>query len=645
MRHPLLPVVALVALVILVCEGFFGLFSQWKDPSRSASHYANFVDGDQYWMRVHINDIPEERERTIRVTAEVLEIADSNESPHICNGKILVYFEKPSNVDVGDELLILTTPRLPNGSDNPHQFNYRRHLQRHGILYTAYVPASNYHIMAHSGYGFKARLTTLRQKLINVIHFSKLTPSQQGIAEALILGWDGDLDEKTQTKFRSAGITHLLCVSGLHVGIVALLVGWSLFFLSNRKVPRIIKGTIQILAIWAFVAITGMAPSAMRAGLMFSLIVLGQMFFTKPPTLNTVAASALIILVTNPLLLFDIGFQLSYSAVIAIILFTKPLENLIPIPESNKWATNLLFKLLKKIRTLLCVCLSAQLAVTPLTLFYFHNFSPYFLVANMTIVPFAALLLGSVLLMIIVCWWPLAFKAVGVIVSALISVTEHITSAVSSWPYALVEGIYFDQTMLVLSLVTIFIIGWLIVQPRWNTAFLSLVLITALTLYSRLIDYRCSLQLHFDIYNVGNRTAVEFFNGKVSTLLCDPNTASNPECIDFQTANNLIWRKAERTRIISLDSSYEDDRLFVKNRFIGFNNRTFRIVDRSNYRQLSASRPHIDYLLLRESPFITVSELLKQYSFDTIVITSQNSLRRRSAWKQECDSIGIPYIE
>lgn len=624
MRNPLLPIAALAALVILVCEGFFGIFSKWSDPSRSPSHYVHYVEDGDCWMRLRVDDIPEARRNTLRATATVLEVADSTGAVHPCQGKILLFFEKSSTVRAGDELVVLAAPRLPNGADNPHQFDYRRDLRRKGILRTAYIPSAACRVIAHSDKGLKAKTTVLRQRLIEVIHFSSLSPSQQGIAEALILGWRGDLDAETQSQFRTAGITHLLCVSGLHVGIVALIIGWCLGFLSNRRTMRIVKGSVQIAAIWLFVVVTGMAPSTMRAGLMFSLIVIGQMFFSRPPTLNAIAASALILLAVNPLMLFEVGFQLSYCAVIAIVVLVRPLEELMPLPDGESRVGHLLFRLLKKIRTLLCVSLVAQLATTPLTLFYFHSFPPYFLVANMIIIPFATLLLGSILLMIAVSWWPLAFKAAGWVVSALLSATEYITSTVSSWPNALIENIYFDGPMLVISASIVLTAGWLLLKPRWSTAAIALATTLVLVLYARTVDARCAVQRHCDIYNVGNRTAIEFFIGKESILLCDSATAANPHSIDYQTANNLIWHKAKRTHILALDTTYEDANIIIKNRFVGFDGKSMRIVDRSNCTQRSLHRVKLNYLLLRESPYVTIEELKQQYDFDSLIYVNSD---------------------
>ena len=339
-------------------------------------------------MRVRLVSLPEERNRSLRILAEVLEIADSNEVIQSCQGKMLLYVEKSETpLRHGDELLLLATPDLPSADDNPHQFNYRQYLKNKGILYTDYIPSSSFRVIGHNGSDFMTIVSDIRLRFINVIRNSRLTPSQQGIAEALLLGWDNDLDSETESHFRDAGITHLLCVSGLHVGIIALLAGHLLFFLSNRRRSRLFKGLFQLTIIWVFVILTGLSPGTMRAGLMFSLVVLGQMLFSRPPTLNTIAASALILLVVNPLLLFDVGFQLSYCSVFAIVTLTPHLEELIPLPSSEGKLPSLVLWLLRKLRALFCVSLAAQLAITPLTLFYFHQFPLYFLLANMVVVP------------------------------------------------------------------------------------------------------------------------------------------------------------------------------------------------------------------------------------------------------------------
>lgn len=395
MKQPLLPAVIVIALIIFVSEALFGAITLLCDPTRSDAHYSHYI-GDQNWMLVRVTDIPSRRAHSWRITAEALEIKDSTGENHPCKGKVLFYLldeDSPTpekshpSIERGDELLVHCTLQTPSGVENPHQFDYHKHLLHKGISHTAFLKDGCYSIVGHSNGNTIAWLMNFRYRLINIIQSSHLSPEQQGIAESLLLGYRNDLDANTQDNFRSAGITHLLCVSGLHVGIIAGLIGFCLKFLGNRRPWRITRGIIQLVCIWFFVALSGMAPSAMRSGLMFSFIVVGNILYARPPTTNAVAASAIVLLLIKPILLFDIGFQLSYSAVFGIIACHQPLCTLIPHPQRRKSIKSYSLRLLYGLWALACLSIVAQLSTLPLTLYYFHQFSPYFLVANISIIP------------------------------------------------------------------------------------------------------------------------------------------------------------------------------------------------------------------------------------------------------------------
>lgn len=644
MKHPLLPASLLLVVVILICEGLFGLFSLWSDPIRSAQHYSHSLS-DNNFLLVKVSESPTKGNNSIHAVSQVLQVIDSNGNTFQTRGKILLYLSPEVSVAYGDTLFLLTNPERPSPASNPHQFDYRRHLARKGITHTAYVPAKNIVVVGNDSHGFRSAIQKLRLGLINAIRYSSLSSSQQGIAEALILGWDDDLSPDTKNNFQRAGITHLLCVSGLHVGIVAMIVGYCLFFLRRRRWQRILRGCTQLMVLWFFVILTGMAPGTMRAGLMFSLIVVGQMFLERPSSINSICASAVILLMFNPMLLFDVGFQLSYSAVTGIVLFVRPLERLLPLPSVENTVGKMAVGLLAKARTMLCVSFVAQMCTLPFTILYFHQFPIYFLVANMVIIPFAGILLGSVIVMLVFSWWPLAFMALSRLVSAELSATQWVTSTVSSWPHAMLSDLYFDGFMFVLALAIIVAMGWFLLKRKALCLASALLLASILVLHTRLVEARCATQQCFDIYNVGNHTAIEFFHGHDSYLVCDSITARQPHKIDFQTSGNLIFHKTSQRHIIPLDTTFNNNAIYVKDNFIGFDSISFFVVDRGNYRHPSIIKPSVNYLLLRESPYITVSELAQRFDFDTLVIVSQNSRRRQAAWTAECDSLNIVYIK
>ena len=399
---------------------------------------------------VRLSDTPRQTPKTYKVKARVVSVADSDTwQPAKCD--IMLYVQKDSAsaaLGYGDCLVVRAYPHLPDSSIGSDQFDYRRYLLRHGIGWQCYAPSWGWEKLesrsdGHLGLvGWSKRL---QQSTVRRIQSCSLTMQQQGIAEALLLGWRDDLDETTLEQFRSAGVMHLLCVSGLHVGIVAWLAGLLFLFLGKRLWQRIVKGVVQIAVIWFFVMLTGMAPSTLRAGVMFSLLTVGGMLQRQPSTLNNLCTSAVILLMANPYLLFDVGFQLSYSAVLGIIAWNEPLQRLLPIARQG-----VLRRLLVAVWGLICLSTAAQVGVMPVMLYHFHQFAPWFLIANLLIVPFAGLLLATVLCVVLLS----PTSALGLWATGLLRLELEATDAVTRWvsslPCAMLEGFYFDLPMALL---------------------------------------------------------------------------------------------------------------------------------------------------------------------------------------------------
>ena len=391
---------------------------------------------------------PDRTAKSWRVMAQV-EDADYEAS------KVMLYFpQEITPPERGDRLVAYCRWQVPADSIGVEGFNYQRYLFYKGVTHTAYLREGSFEVVA-SKPGIVRRART---KVMAALRQSSLTPTQQGIAQAILMGYDADVSPATQQQFRSAGITHLLCVSGLHVGIVSSILGALLFLLPPCRGYRAIKGLLQVAGIWCFAIFTGLAPATLRAAIMFSILVLGRCVSAKPPTLNLLAASALLMLMVWPGLLFDIGFQLSYMAVLGIVVFYPPLRSLLRLP----WGFRHLWEFI-------ALSTVAQLASTPLLLYHFHQFAPYFLIANVTVVPLAGVLLGSCLLMIAVAWWPWALSLVSRFVGWQLQFIDWVTGSVASLPNAMIEGISFPAWALALSLLAIALAAFF-VQRRANSS-------------------------------------------------------------------------------------------------------------------------------------------------------------------------------
>ena len=393
---------------------------------------------------VRLCDSPRTTPKCYKAVADVL-----TANGHATAGKVLLYIRQDSvaaQLRYGDYLVVATCPEHPRNWDTVNHFDYRRYLQRKGILWQCYVPSDRWQLVAHdSTFTLRGWSKAIQLRMVERLRCNDLTPAQQGIAEALLLGWRDNLDDVTRQLFRDAGIMHLLCVSGLHVGIVAWLVGTLLFFLGMRRWQRVVKGVVQIGVIWFFVLLTGMAPSTLRAGVMFSLLLLASMLQRQPNSFNNLCTSMLLLLMVNPMLLFDVGFQLSYAAVAGIIAWSRPLRWLLPrlAEPQPRWY----LWLPQKVWQLICLSTSAQIATLPLMLYHFHQFPLYFLIANITIVPFAGVLLATVLLVLLTgSGW-----VVALLRGELVAV-DVLTRWIASLPHAMLTDIYCDlPTALILT--------------------------------------------------------------------------------------------------------------------------------------------------------------------------------------------------
>ena len=233
---------------------------------------------------------------------------------------------------------------------------------------------------------------------------------------------------------------HVLAVSGLHIGILYLLVGFLLKPLERTRKLKVLRGVVILLIIWGFALLTGLSPSIKRAATMFSFIVVADAFNRNTNIYNTIAASALFLLVIDPALLMSVGFQLSYLAVLSIVLLYRPIFNILP-------ASNVV---LNKIWEILSVSLAAQLAVFPLSIYYFHQFPVYFLLANLVIMPLAGLNLITGIFSVVFYKIPFVGDAFLFTTETGLSWQNGFTEILASLPNATLNYLHFSILTVVL---------------------------------------------------------------------------------------------------------------------------------------------------------------------------------------------------
>lgn len=326
---------------------------------------------------------PVKKKKSYQIYAETIRV-----TPEKLKGKMFIFYlqqsEKIKSLRTGDRIIVRFNPVKPNNNFTGLSFDYNKWLRQKGICATAYIRTKEwFYLKGPEKTDLIARADRLSGKIVSIFKESGLEGNSLGLASAMSIGYRSDIDKKVESYFRAAGITHVLSVSGLHVGVIYSLICFCLFFLKYGKTQKVLRNIIIVIFLWLYAFIAGLCPSVCRSALMLSMVSTGDFLGRKSQTLNTVIFSAFILLLVNPLNIYDIGFQLSYVAVIGIVVLYPELR-LHFEPKSV---------ILKYIRDLVLISLVAQIATFPLTIHYFGQFPNYFLLANLFAVPLSGLLI------------------------------------------------------------------------------------------------------------------------------------------------------------------------------------------------------------------------------------------------------------
>ena len=309
-------------------------------------------------------------------------------------------------------------------------FSYQRYMACHGFAGELYARSADWQQQELSLSGLtwveRARLRALqwRHRLLQRYRQWGIGDEAYGILAAMTLGEKSQVDAQLKETYSQVGASHILALSGLHLmiiyGVITLFVGW-------RRI-RMASQLLIVLAIWGFAFLVGLAPSVVRAAFMISVYALLSLGHRERMSVNTLAFTAIVMLVVRPLAVYDMGFQLSFAAVLAILLFHPLFEGLLPadVLQRHRW--------LKLLWGLTAVSLSAQIGTAPLVAYYFERFATSFLLANYVVIPLATIILYLALATIAFCWWSSLQALLVTVLSSSVLLMNHLLARIAQLP-------------------------------------------------------------------------------------------------------------------------------------------------------------------------------------------------------------------
>ncbi|MEJ8803445.1 ComEC/Rec2 family competence protein [Pontibacter sp. H249] len=628
---------------ILGLLSFFaaGLFTaHYRTQSHQSQHLVNAVDAPTHYVGVvedYIVQKPGYQSTVLQVEQVKVKVKGQWQP---AKGKVQLSVphdsEQQYELAYGDRLLIKGAPQAVAPPLNPAQFDYKQYLANKNIYYQHYLQTFQFQKLQNEpGSAVLNFSIQLRRQFDNLLQQRLDQQREYGISSALILGVKDELDNNIRNAYSQTGTMHVLAVSGLHVGLIFSVLMLLLSKFNRNVQQRILSAILTLVILWLYAFITGLSPSVLRAVLMFSLVTVGMALGRNTNIYNTVSVAALVLLFINPYNLLDVGFQLSFIAVLGIVYLQPRFYKLL---EINNW-------LLDKVWALFTVALAAQLATFPLGLFYFHQFPVYFWLANLVVVPLATFVLWSGVAALAFSWVPglswLLFK----IHFAIIWCMNEFNLWVQQLPQAIINGI--DITLFQTILLYLFLLAFILFMALKKLRYLSVAtgIAAILSVQEILETVQQREQSMQAVYSLRGSTGMAILNGQQAIIIADSALMQNQGNYTFNVQPHLWQQGVQEPQFVSLEQSINNDATSAVlpdgNQLLLVNGKRWLIHSVPLQVQPTGSFK-INYILLRRNVRVKPEEL-QRYTFDKVILDGSNSSWYRERMRKELAAAGITF--
>lgn len=578
-----------------------------SDQTTDNRHFINQKNDQESIIEFELREKLRTTSSGQRYIADILSVNQQNSI-----GKIAVTFKQGDEFEfgIGDRFITYTkfiTHRQPM---NPGQFDYGKYLANKGIHAQIFVENNSFKKI-----GTTANLWHLadkyRKKIIGKLAKSGFNERELHVVSALLLGQQQEISPEIIKSYQFAGAVHILSVSGLHIGMIAMMLGFLLNRLPNTAKSRIFKALTIILVLWIFGLIAGFSPSVVRSVTMFSFLTIGTYLRRSTNIYHTLLVSALAILFVEPSFLLDVGFQLSYAALF-FILWLQPLFDKIWTPQH---------KIVKYFWDILTVSFAAQIGTLPLSIYYFHQFPGLFFITNLVIIPWLSIVMAIGVLVILLAAADLAIPFLLHFLEWAIHVLNLTIAKIASYENFIFEDI--PLTFASMILLYIIITSMALYATERKFRFVALTLTAILSLQVIKIESIISTQKSFEsMIMYAPRSTVLIDRHRDQIIAYADDTLESRTISGYLLANRtkpLITRKL-------------GNMLFLGKRVL--------IIDSIGVYPTTV-RP--DIVLLTQSTKVNLDRLIRDLKPPIIVADGSNFRSRIAKWEQSCLKMKIPF--
>lgn len=602
---------------LLLCDVFLFTYGNTlvnlNSVNERSEFYSNIIQTDQEnQFLVTINELPSPREKTIRCLLKINAVKKGGEYiPAV--GEIIAYIKKGGRSDSlshGKDLLLNCQLVKTGAPQNPLEFDYQRSLELKQIYHICFVDSDAYTFTGTSNYinPIWNLGLNIKQFILSKIKNSDLSSTASAVCVALLTGYDDEIDRELLDAFAHSGTLHVLSVSGLHTGLFYLAFATIFGLIERNKKYPLLKFIFITLGLWTLALVTGFSPPVLRAVIMFNLFGIAKIFFRSDPrnSINLLFVSAFIILSFDPNLILDIGFQLSYSALLGIVYFNPKFEMFFTTDK----------KIVQLIKSSFITSLSATITTLPFTLFYFKQFPVWFLLSNLIVIPATFVLLALAVLLLF------NVKFAAVLINGIISWLTDFISLFNKPFVGYIDNIDFNLKDAFLCTLLLFLLVHAFKNRSFNYAVCTLLLIALWQVNNIIETYIVKSKSSLTVYQIRKEA--------VSSVKSKKNVTIWP--VSKQNYNYHI-----RNHVIAMN---HPDLQFKNFNFVQTNNETYLFCNAQGF--IPDKREAQPTVLVLSNNFRLTPELLQNLPENIkVVCDGTNSRRNRSETRKICSKLGL----
>jgi len=580
---------------------------QYKDLQDSR----HFKRKPATFLQVKVAEEPVPGSRMLKFRVKVLK-AYFKQRRNVVTGSLLVilHTDNPSfaSVKYGDIFIIPASYTTVEPPFNPAGFDYKSWLASHNIYHQiSLLPRHLVPGGENQGNRLIRFSLDLRQEQVDFYRSLIKDNDAFAVATALLLGYRTDLGAELLSAYSKTGTIHALSVSGMHVGIIYLLLEWILRFLNRRKLWRVLKVILTLGLIWFYTLLTGCSASVLRSAIMLSVIIFARLVNKTTSNYNVLAFSACCLLWYDPFLLWDVGFQLSFLSVFGLVWIQPKLQQLLAFK----------FNWPQKLWDLTALSLAAQIMTFPFSMYYFHQFPLYFIISNLFItLPMVMLMyLGIVILLFRFAWLALFFEKLIVFMNQGLDYIAHL-------PYSGLNGIWINKIELVL--LYLIILSLILGISRKNKSMLYFSLLSLLALEMQLIDdsIRASRQQKIILFSLQRNYAVAFISSRHAVVVTG--LSITDKAFNFAIRPALDQLKINDITCIPAKKDTSCNGVVISNHQLTYKNFRVLLADTAFNKKRIRNKPVFDAVWIQDTPEIRLSELYQDVRFNTIWVDATN---------------------